>query len=339
MLKSFIQKIAERTNLSQADAASAMEIIMSGQATPAQIGAFLVALRMKGETADELAGLAATMRAHAVPLATQDGDLIDTCGTGGDGAGTFNVSTAAAIVAAGAGITVAKHGNRSVSSRCGSADVLEALGVKIEASAPTVNRCLREVGIGFLFAPLFHQAMKHAASPRKELGLRTAFNLLGPLTNPARPRRQMVGVYDPVLTELIASVLQKLGTERALVCSGMDGLDELSLSGESKITELANGSLRTYSLKPEEVGLARVPKAKLSGGEAGENAAILSRILAGENGPARDVVLLNAGAAIYMAGEAKTIAAGIEVAKKSIDSGAAQKKLERLVAVSQKSVS
>jgi anthranilate phosphoribosyltransferase len=339
VLKPFIQKVTERTNLSQGDAAIAMEIIMSGGATPAQIGAFLVALRMKGETADELAGLATTMRARAVPLATPDGDLIDTCGTGGDGAGTFNVSTAAALVAAGAGITVAKHGNRSVSSRCGSADVLEALGVKIEASAPTVNRCLREVGIGFLFAPLFHQAMKQAAGPRKELGLRTAFNLLGPLTNPARPKRQMVGVYDPELTELFAAVLQKLGTERALVCSGLDGLDELSLSGESKITELANGAICTYMVKPEDFGLTRVPKAKLIGGQASENAAILSRLLAGENGPTRDVVLLNAGAAIYMAGAAKTIAAGIDVAKKSIDTGAAQKKLERLVAVSQKSVS
>ncbi len=333
-MRTYIEKLLDRVDLSQAEAEAAMDTIMSGQATPAQIGAFLIALRMKGETVDEIAGFARSMRRNArrVPLSS-NGAIVDTCGTGGDRSGTFNISTAVAFVVAGAGRRVAKHGNRAVSSKSGSADVLEALGVNIALTPEQVGRCIEEVGIGFLFAPTFHPAMKHAIGPRRELGVRTVFNVLGPLTNPAFATHQLLGVYDPNLTEMMARVLAELGVKAAFVVHGAGGLDELSTTGVNRVTHLRDGEITTFDLAPEDVGLPRARPEDLRGGDASTNAAIIRAILSGEDrGPRRDVVLFNAAAAL--AAETGDFEVGLEEARVSLDSGAALTKLNALVQVS-----
>ena len=307
---------------------------MSGQATDAQIGAFLVALRIKGETIDEIAGGAEVMREKATPIVTVRPDLIDTCGTGGDDSGTFNISTTVAFVACGAGLAVAKHGTRSISSQCGSSDVLTALGVNVEAAPEKVGECIDEVGIGFLFAIALHGAMKHAIGPRRELATRTVFNILGPLTNPAGAKRQLLGVFDGALTEALAEVLRELGSEQALVVHGSDGLDEITLTGPTQVSELRDGQVSTRQIHPGDFGLQTVSAEALKGGDADCNARILRRILDGEEGPQRDVVLLNAAAAMVVGGRAEDITAGLEVARESIDSGKARHALDRLVEVS-----
>ncbi len=335
MIQEAIAALVEGHNLSREQAAKALRDIMTGQATPAQIGGFLVALRMKGETVEEITGLAETMRALATSVRAKRRPLVDTCGTGGDRSGTFNVSTAAAFVVAGAGIAVAKHGNRSASSRCGSADVLEALGVKIDASPERVSECIDEIGIGFLFARTLHTAMKNVAGPRQELKVRTIFNLLGPLTNPAGACGQVIGVPDLPLVEVLARVLAGLGTRRAFVVAGRDGLDELTLTGPSHVAETVGGSVNTYDISPEDVGLDRAPLESLLGGDAPANAAILRAVLEGLQGPQRDIVLLNAAAGI-LAGEDGDAdwRAAVDSARRSIDSGAALAKLDSLIAVS-----
>ncbi len=337
MIQEAIAVLIEGQNLSRQQAADALRDIMTGQATPAQIGAFLVAMRMKGETAEEVTGLAETMRSLATGIVAKRRPLVDTCGTGGDRSGTFNISTTAAFVVAGAGIAVAKHGNRSASSKCGSADVLETLGVKIDAQPEHVAACIDEVGIGFLFARTLHAAMKNVAGPRQELKVRTVFNLLGPLTNPAGACGQVIGVPDKMLVELLAQALATLGTRRAFVVSGHDGLDELTLTGPSHVAEAAAGAVTTYDLTPEDVGLERAPLETLLGGDAKENAAILRAILEGREGPQRDIVLLNAAAGILAGqdGDADWPAA-IGLARQSIDSGAALGKLEALIASTNK---
>lgn len=334
MFPALIEKLRHQEDLTTAEAAAAMASIMKGEAAPAQIAGLLVGLAMKGERPAELVGLAQTMRANAVPVPVQPGPVFDTCGTGGDRSGTFNISTAAAIVMAACGTRVAKHGNRSVSSQCGSADVLEALGANVQASPEVAARCLSEVGIAFFFAPTFHPAMKHAAPARKDLGVRTAFNLLGPLTNPARPTRQLVGVPKPDLTELIARSLALLGSERAWVVHGADGLDELSTTGYTKVSECRNNAVQTFYVHPADFGLAKASPQALKGGDAATNAAIIRSVLDGAQGHPRDVVLLNTGAALFIAGQADTVRAGIAQAAAAIDSGAARDVLARLVAVS-----
>jgi len=308
--------------------------VMEGRAAPAQIAGLLIGLAIKGERPAEIVGLARTMRAHAVRLSRTFDRVFDTCGTGGDGAGTFNISTCAALVVAACGIRVAKHGNRAASSLSGSADVFEALGVRVTAPPAVVERCLEDAGIGFFFAQTFHPSMKHAAAARRELGVRTAFNLLGPLTNPAGASRQLVGVPRPEFTELMARALLLLGSERAWVVHAADGIDELSTTGYTKISECRNGSVNTFYLHPADVGLPKATMASLKGGNAHENAAIVGRILGGERGAARDVVLLNAGAALFVAGDVPSVQEGIAKAARAIDSGDARKTLERLVAIS-----
>ena len=334
MIQEAIKDLIAGADLGRARTRAAMDQIMSGQATDAQIGAFLVALRIKGETVDEIAGCAEVMREKATPIATTRPDLIDTCGTGGDGSGTFNISTAVAFVACGAGLAVAKHGNRSISSHCGSADVLDALGVNVEASPEKVGECIDGVGIGFLFAVALHGAMKHAIGPRRELATRTVFNVLGPLTNPAGAKRQLLGVYDSALTEALAGVLGQLGSERALVVHGSDGLDEITLTGPTQVSELRDGRVSTRQIDPRDFGLQRVPAEALQGGDAAYNARILREVLDGREGPRRDVVLINAAAAIAVGGRAEDMTAGLELARASIDSGRACRALERLVEVS-----
>jgi anthranilate phosphoribosyltransferase/anthranilate synthase/phosphoribosyltransferase len=319
-------------DLSETEAEQAMDIIMTGEATPAQIAAFLTALRLKGETVEEITGFARSMRRRAAGITTRHQVFIDTCGTGGDGRHTFNISTTAAFVIAGAGVAVAKHGNRSVSSRCGSADVLEALGIKVDLPPAAVARCLDEVGMAFLFAPVFHGAMKYAAGPRREIGIRTVFNLLGPLTNPAGAPCQLVGVYDPSLTETVAAVLGRLGSRRAYVVHGSDGLDEVTTTGPTKITCLDHGSLTTYTFYPEDAGLPRAGLEDLAGGTAADNAAITRSVLKGEKGPARDVVLLNAAFGLLAAGVEKSLPGALATAATSIDSGAAMAKLQDMTA-------
>ncbi|MCS7178145.1 MAG: anthranilate phosphoribosyltransferase [Anaerolineae bacterium] len=335
-IREAIARVVERQNLTTEEAEEVMGQVMQGEATPAQIGGFLIALRMKGETVEEIAGFARAMRRHAVPVPTRRAPLVDTCGTGGDRSGTFNISTAAAFVVAGAGLPVAKHGNRSVSSHCGSADVLEALGVNLDLTPEAVARCVDEIGIGFLFAPRFHPAMKHAIGPRREMGVRTVFNVLGPLTNPAGAQVQVLGVYDPDLTETLAGVLGSLGCQAAFVVHGADGLDELSTTGPNRVSWLQNGSIRTFILDPEDLGLPRAPLSALQGGVAAENAAIIRSILQGEQGPRRDVVLLNAAAALVAGNCAADLREGLSLAAWSVDSGAALEKLETLVAFTQK---
>ena len=334
MFPTLIEKLRRQEDLSTDEAAGAMATIMKGEATPAQIAGLLIGLAMKGERPAELVGLARTMRDNAVAVPAQQGLVFDTCGTGGDRSGTFNISTAAAIVLAACGVRVAKHGNRSVSSQCGSADVLEALGVNVEATPHVIAECLRDVGIAFFFAPTFHPAMRHAAQARKDLGVRTAFNLLGPLTNPARPTRQIVGVPRPDLTELLARSLALLGSERAWVVHGADGLDELSTTGYTKVSECRGNSVQTFYVHPAEFGLSKATPESLKGGDATTNAAIVRGVLDGEAGNPRDVVLLNAGAALFVAAHADTVRAGIANAAAAIDSGAARQVLARLVSVS-----
>jgi len=333
MIKEAISRLVTRADLSAQEAEAAMNEIMSGGATPAQIAAFTVALRMKGETVEEIAGCARAMRAKATRIQAPCPDVLDTCGTGGDASGTFNISTAAALVAAGAGCCVAKHGNRSVSSASGSADVLRTLGVNIEAGVPVVERSLREAGIGFLFAPALHQAMKHAIGPRREMGIRTVFNILGPLTNPAGAQRQLLGVYDPQLLEVMAQVLANLGSVRALVVHGDDGLDELTTTTTSHVCEMAEGRLRAYTLSPEELGLPRARLDDLKVADAAASAAVIRGVLAGQSGPHRDIVLLNAAAALLAAGRASDLAEGCRLAAAAIDSGSAATALERLIAI------
>lgn len=330
MIREAIAKLIDGQHLAQSEAAGVMDEIMSGQATPAQIGAFLIALRIKGETVDEIAGCASVMRQKATRVTTRHPVVVDTCGTGGDASGTFNISTTAAFVLAGAGLCVAKHGNRAMSSKCGSADVLKALGVNIELSPDRVGCCLDEIGIGFLFAPMLHAAMKHAVGPRREIGARTVFNVLGPLTNPAGAQRQLIGVYSPALTETLAEVLNRLGSDRALVVHGADGLDEITLTGETKVSELRDGKVRTYRVTPEGFGLRRASSKDLQGGDEQTNARIVLDVLKGAEGPRRDAVLLNAAAAVCAGGLAEDIAGGIPIAQKSLDSGKALEKLEQL---------
>ncbi len=338
-IREAIAAVVARRDLTQAEAASVMEEIMSGTATPAQIGAFLTALHMKGETDAEIAGMAAVMREKATHVYF-DGPVIDTCGTGGDGAHTFNISTTAAFVAAGAGLTVAKHGNRAMSSVCGSADVLEGLGVQIELDAEGVARCLREAGIGFMFAPKFHPAMRFAGPVRREIGIRTVFNILGPLTNPARARYQVLGVASAALAEKLAYALSRLETIHALVVHGDGGVDELTLSGPNLIFEVRAGQTpRQMIVTPEDVGLARAPQDALRGGDVAYNVAIVRAILSGEEqGPRRDVVLLNAAAAMVAGDLAPDLKTGVAMARHSIDSGRALERLNRMIAVSRGNV-
>jgi anthranilate phosphoribosyltransferase len=329
-----IGKLVRGESLTEAEASAAMESIMSGDATPVQIAGFVIALRIKGETAEELTGLARTARALATPIDAGDG-LVDTCGTGGDGTGTFNISTLAAVVAASCGARVAKHGNRAASSTCGSADVLEALGVKIDLGPEGVARCIEEAGIGFLFAPVFHPSFRFATAPRRELGVRTVFNILGPLCNPAGASRQALGVADGALAPVMADVLSRLGVERALVFHAEDGMDELSTVAPSHVIELEDGRRHEYVLDSVEVGLPRATAEAVRGGGAAENAAIATDLLAGGTGPRRDILLLNAAAALRVAGLAPDWKEGLALAAEAIDRGRAAATLERWVAVSQ----
>jgi anthranilate phosphoribosyltransferase len=340
-----IRALVERRDLTRLEAAAAMEAIMSGAATHVQVAAFLTALRMKGETVDELIGLAEVMRLKAVRVRTRgevetalagtDREmLIDTCGTGGDASGTFNVSTATAFVVAGAGLKVAKHGNRSVSSLCGSADVVETLGINLDLSPAKVAQCIDEVGIGFLYAPLLHTAMKHVMPARREMGIRTVFNVLGPLTNPAGANAQVIGVYARHLVEPLARVLGELGTIRAFVVHGADGLDEISTTGESWVAEVREGMVRTSTVRPEDFGVPRVAIGELLGGDREQNAEIIRRILGVEPGPKRDMVVVNAAAALVAGGKVRDLKEGAQLAAHSIDSHAAAGKLEALVRLS-----
>ncbi len=336
MIRDYINKIVDGMNLSESEMEAAMEEIMSGEATPAQIGSFITALRIKGETVDEITGAAKVMRKKATrvtvsPSRVKDGIILDVVGTGGDGARSFNVSTATAFVTAGAGITVAKHGNRAVSSRCGAADVLESLGVNLNIKSTDVERCLNETGIGFLFAPLFHGAMKHAAGPRKEIGIRSVFNLLGPLTNPAGATVLLLGVYNMNLTEKIAMVLNRLGVKEAFVVCGEGNLDEISICGFTKISHVKDGKIKTFEISPEDAGLKKHNMKDIEGGDASYNAGIIKDILNGIKGPKREMVLFNASAAFVAAGYAKDFKEGVLLGEKIIDSGRAKAKLEELI--------
>jgi len=344
MLQKALEKIAADKDLSRSEAAAAMEEILCGRATDAQIAALLTSLNAKGETVDELVGFATAMRRHATPIFPPgrhaDEALVDTCGTGGDESGTFNVSTAAAFVVAGAGVHVAKHGNRSISSRCGSADVLEQLGVRIDLAPEQVARAIEEVGIGFLFAPAVHSATRHAMAARRELKVRTVFNLLGPLTNPAGASAQVVGVYSAGVAELMAQALGELGVRRAFVVHGADGLDEISISGDTHVAELRDKTVRSFTLTPEDFGLRHAPLDAIRGGDAAQNAEIIHKVLGRpmlyrEHGPHRDIVLANASAALVAAGRAADFLDGVRLAARSIDSGAARDRLEALVAFTQ----
>jgi len=329
-----IEKLTRHEDLTSDEAAAAMAEVMEGRAAPAHIAGLLIGLVMKGERPTEIVGLARSMRAHAVQVSKRHDHVFDTCGTGGDRSGTFNISSCAAVVIAACGVRVAKHGNRSVSSLSGSADVFEALGVRVTASPAVVERCLAEAGIGFFFAPTFHPSMRHAGPVRKELGVRTAFNLLGPLTNPAGATRQIVGVPRPELTELIARSLLLLGSERAWVVHGADGIDEISTTGYTKISECKDGSVNTFYLHPADVGLPKAPAGALKGGDAHENARIIERVLADERGPERDVVLLNAGAGLMVSGKAPSVAEGIVMAARAIERGDARRTLDKLASIS-----
>jgi len=330
-IRDAIDKLVNRVSLSEPEMIEAMNQIMTGEATPLQVASFLTALRMKGESVEEVTGAARVMREKAHRVHVGSKTVIDTCGTGGDQKGTFNISTTAAFVVAGAGINVAKHGNRSVSSQSGSADVLGALGVKVDAPKERVEECIAKIGIGFLFAPLLHEAMKYAVQPRRDIGIRTVFNLLGPLTNPAMATHQLIGLYSGDLVGMIAHVLKNLGSVCAMVVHGMEGLDEISLCGPTKVAELRGGQVKEYMVEPEQFGLKRCRMKELRGGNAEQSAAIVRGVLQGDKGPARDVVLLNGGAALYVGGSAATIQDGMGLAAESIDSGKASENLARLV--------
>jgi anthranilate phosphoribosyltransferase len=331
MIKEAIGKVVRGIDLGQAEMADVFQEIMGGGATPAQIGAFITALRMKGETVDEITAAARVMRkkASSISLGEKE-DLIDTCGTGGDSSNTFNISTAAAFVVAGCGIKVAKHGNRSVSSRCGSADVLEELGVRIDLPPARVKRCIMKIGIGFMFAPVFHGAMKFAAGPRKEIGIRTIFNILGPLSNPAGAAYQIMGVFKPELAETMARVLANLGARAAMVVHSEDGLDEISINGKTKITEYKNRKFRSYHVQPKNFGLRRANLHSIKGGDKKANAKVILEVLRGKRSPQADVVLMNAGAALVLMDEARDFKDGVRIAQEAIDSGRALEKLELL---------
>ena len=334
-LRGALGRLLEGQSLDGPAMERAMSAILAGEASPAQVAGFAVALRMRGETTEQIAAAARTLRAHCEPVELGvDGPILDTCGTGGDGAGTFNVSTVSAVVVAACGVKVAKHGNRSVSSRSGSADVLETLGVRIDAPRETVVRCLREVGITFLFAPAHHQALRHAATPRRELGVRTIFNLLGPLVNPAGASHQLVGVYDPARVEQLAEVLGALGSERAWVVHGAGGLDEIAPHGPTRVAEWRAGEVHVRTLEPRDFGVEPAPLESLAGGDAEENAAITRRIFAGEPGGPRTAVVINAGAALTIAGVAETPEEGARLAAAAIDEGRASATLERWIACS-----
>lgn len=331
MIREAIGAVAAGRDLTGGEAGEVMQEILGGGASPAQMGSFLTALRMKGETVPEIAGFAQAMRGASVRISPEvPGVLVDTCGTGGDGAGTFNISTTAAFVVAGAGVPVVKHGNRSATSRCGSADVLAALGVRGDIEPERARTIVEEIGIVFLYAPLYHPAMGRVAGVRSEIGVRTVFNLLGPLANPAGAEAQLVGVYSPALTETVAGVLKSLGVGRAMVVHG-SGIDEISTAGSTRISELRDGTVRTYDLLCEEYGISPASLSDLAGGDAAENARILESVLDGERGPARDIVLLNAAAAIYLGGRAGSLEEGLRRAENSIDSGKAREKLDALV--------
>ncbi len=334
MIERAIDSVINGNDLNREEARAAMQAIMSGEATPAQVAGYVVALRMKGETVDEIAGSAEAMRAAAVMIDADRDDLVDTAGTGGDGAGTINISTAAALVAAGAGVRVAKHGNRGVSSKCGSADVLEALGVTLVEDPARQAAILEQAGFVFLFAPYQHPAMKHAVVPRRELGVRTVFNVLGPLTNPAGARRQLVGVYDDALVETLARVLGELGALRAMVVHGAGGLDELSTAGPTMIAEWDGNDIAVYEIEPVDLGLEPAAVTDLTGGDASHNAAAIRSVLQGRGGPHADIVALNAAAAIYLGGAADGLQSGLQAAWLSIESGAALERLEALVEAS-----
>jgi len=331
MIRESLKKLVAKVDLTEEEMAGVVGEIMSGNASDAQIGAIMGALATKGETYSELAGAARAMRRKAVRIQTNADTVVDTCGTGGDGSNTFNISTTAAFVVAGCGVTVAKHGNRSVSSKCGSADLLEALGVNLQVGPEVVEEAVREIGIGFLFAPLFHGAMRHAANARKELGIRSIFNMLGPLTNPAGANCQLLGVYGPELTEMFARALQRLGARRVFVVHGHEGLDEISVCFPTRVSELNDGMIRTYDVTPERLLGRTAAPSDMTGGTPAENAEITVKILSGETGPKRDVVVVNAGAALVAAGVAQDFGEGIAMAQVCIDEGRAKKKLEALV--------
>ncbi|MEW6592270.1 MAG: anthranilate phosphoribosyltransferase [Candidatus Hadarchaeota archaeon] len=327
-----LKKLVEWRELTGAEAADAMRCLMAGEATQAQIGAFLTALKMKGETVTEITAFARTMREFAANIRPKvDGNLVDTCGTGGDLVKTFNVSTAAMFVAAGAGVPIAKHGNRSVTSKAGSADVIEALGAKVDLPPEDVQRCIEKIGIGFMFAPKFHEAMKYAAPVRREMGVRTVFNILGPLTNPAGAQAQVLGVYDAGLTENLANVLRNLGSKRAMVVHGLDGLDEISTIGKTQISELKDEEVRTYTVAPEDFGITRTNADEIAGKDAVENAKMLLKVLRGEHGARRGIVLLNAAAAIVVGGKAGDLREGMTAAANAIDAGRAFEKVVKLI--------
>jgi anthranilate phosphoribosyltransferase len=334
MIKEAIARVVAGNDLYEADMVGVMNEIMEGECTPAQVGSFITAMRMKGETIDEITGAARVMREKATPVDAADpGDvLVDTVGTGGDASGTFNVSTTSAFVVAGAGVPVAKHGNRSVSSHCGSADVLEALGVDLSLSAEQIGRCVREVGIGFMFAPMLHGAMKHAIGPRREIGIRTFFNVLGPLTNPASANVYVLGVFTPELVEPLANVMARFNVKRALVVCGEGNIDEITITGETFVADLNNGQVSTYTITPEDLGLTRATLDDIKGGETAEiSADQLRSVLRGEMGPCLDMVLMTAGAALMGAGKAEDLRGGVDLARETIESGAAMAKLDALV--------
>jgi anthranilate phosphoribosyltransferase len=331
--KTLISKVATGAELTVQESASAFDRMMSGEATPSQMGALLMGLRVRGETVDEITGAVTTMRAKMLPVAAPQ-DAIDVVGTGGDASGSYNISTCAAFIVAGAGVPVAKHGNRALSSRSGAADVLAALGVRIDIGPEAIARCISEAGIGFMFAPLHHPAMKHVGPTRVELGTRTIFNLLGPLSNPAGVKRQMVGVFSRHWVEPLAKVLGRLGSERAMVVHGSDGLDEITTAGPTSVASLENGNVRTFEIKPDDVGLPKADPKRLLGGDAEANAAALLSVLKGEKSPYRDVAMFNAAAALVVAGRAKDLPDGMALARTSIDSGEAEGRLDRLIAVS-----
>lgn len=330
MIREAIEKAVNRINLSEGEIRAVFDEIMSGKATQSQIGSFLTALRMKGETIDEITGAAKVIREKSVHINAGEA-VVDTCGTGGSNVNTFNISTTAAFVAAGSGLKVAKHGNRGSSSLCGSADVLEALGARLDMAPESVERCIREVGIGFMYAPIFHGAMKHASGPRKEIAVRTIFNILGPLSNPANASSQVLGVYDAALTEVMAGVLKNLGVKRAFVVHGLDGLDEITITGKTRITELTDGRIKTYEINPEKFGIKKASIEDIRGGDAKKNAEILLSILKGGPGPMRDITLVNSAAALVCGFKAKDFKDGIKLARDAIDSGKALDRLEKFI--------
>jgi len=335
MIREAIEKAVAGQDLTRDEAAAVMEEITTGQATPAQFGALVTALRFKGETVQEIAGFASVMRRLATPVSPRR-PVVDTCGTGGDGSGTFNISTTAAFVAAGAGATVAKHGNRSMTSKCGSADVLESLGVNISLTAAQVETCLEEAGIGFMFAQIFHPAMKFATGLRREIGIRTVFNILGPLTNPAGAHAQVLGVASPVLVQRMAEALALLGSHHALVVHGEDGVDEVSICAPTRVSEVRDGEIRSYSIAPEDFGFTRGTPEAIQGGDAAANAAISRSVLSGADGPRREVVLMNAAAALVASDLADDLADGVRLAAQAIDSGAAAERLEKLASMTRR---